>query len=139
MAFLTFFALVAVGFVVVDDEPAVDEPEVEPDVDEPEDDDSDVLAPDVLEPDVLADDPLVVALLDELDDTDVAVDELDAPPFDEVRPATFEQTGHALGPCTASIFWAMAICWSFVARSAPEAYCVPPNSLQVLAENCSPP
>ena len=81
------------------------------------------------------------AVLDVVPDDEVEVVAVldDVPPFELVRPATFEQTGQAFGPWTASTFWAMAICWALVARSARDAYCVPPNSFHVLAENCRPP
>jgi hypothetical protein len=55
-------------------------------------------------------------------DAVLAVDPaLTAPPFERVRPARAPQVGQAPGPCEASTFWAMVICWDFVARLAVEA------------------
>jgi hypothetical protein len=48
------------------------------------------------------------------------------PPLALVRPAFFEQVGHAPAPWPASTFLATAICWAFVAWAAVGAYAVPP-------------
>lgn len=60
----------------------------------------------------------------------------DGPP--EVRPPADAQD-QAPGPCMASSFSAIAICWSLVARSARGAYCRPPAPSQLDCENCRPP
>src|SRR5690606_4326556 len=48
-------------------------------------------------------------------------------------------TGHAEGPCPSSTRSATTICCGLVARSAREAYFVPPNASQVLCWNWRPP
>ncbi len=45
----------------------------------------------------------------------------------------------APGPCMASSFSAVAICWPLVARSARGAYLVPPAAAQLELLNCRPP
>ena len=56
-------------------------------------------------------------------------------PLARVSPARLPQTGQAPGPCTARTRWAMAICSALLARLALAAYRVPPNAVQVEAEN----
>ena len=82
---------------------------------------------------LLSEEPLLEEL--ELDEDELSLDELEPAelllevpevsseglPESCVRPASGPHTGQAPGPCEASTFSAIAICWSGVARLAEEA------------------
>ena len=62
-----------------------------------------------------------------------------ASPLAFVRPARREHTGQAPGPCTRRTFFAISICWPFVAWWAYRAYLPPPKPSHVCEWNCRPP